>query len=65
MIKAIQELKSENDQLKAEMKKFVSVEEQLAEIQGLKKELIKQINLLKENTQEDKVKFSSIENQGD
>ena len=65
IIKAIQELKSENDQLKEEIKNLASVEEQLAEIQELKTVLIEQVKLLKDDNSEDKVKFSSVENQGE
>ena len=61
MIKAIQELKNENDHLRSEVESLSSVKEQLAEIDSLKGELAAQIKMLKENNQSTNVKFSSIE----
>ena len=62
MIKAIQELKNENDQLRSEVESLSSVKEQLAEIESLKEELADQIKMLKANNESTNVKFSSIEN---
>ena len=61
MIKAIQELKNENDQLRSEVESLSSVKEQLAEIESLKEELADQIKMLKANNESTNVKFSSIE----
>ena len=60
VVKAIQELKSENDQLKSEVESLKSVKEQLAEIESLKQELTDQINILKAKSESTIVKFSSI-----
>jgi FtsZ-binding cell division protein ZapB len=61
IVKAIQELKSKNDQLKSEVESLKSVREQLAEIESLKEELSDQIKTLKANSESTSVKFSSIE----
>ena len=63
MVKAIQDLKSENDQLKTELESFKSVKEQLTEIETYKEELIQQIQELKSIKSEYELKFSSLENQ--
>jgi hypothetical protein len=76
LVKAVQELKTEKDseiakiteenqQLRSELEDLKVIKEQLADIQGLKEELIEQINMLRDSSSEDKVKFSSIENQGE
>jgi hypothetical protein len=61
IVKAVQELKNENDQLKSEVESLKSVKEQLAEIESLKEELADQIKMLKANNESTNVKFSSIE----
>lgn len=61
IIKAIQELKNENDQLKSEVERLGSVQKQIAEIESLKEELADQIKLLKANNESTNVKFISIE----
>ena len=61
MIKAIQELKNENNQLRSEVESLKSVKEQLAEIESLKKELVNEIRLIKAASESANAKFSSIE----
>lgn len=61
IVKAVQELKNENDRLKSEVESLISVKEQLAEIESLKEELADQIKMLKANNESTIVKFSSIE----
>lgn len=60
MVKAIQELKMDNDELKSEIENLKK--EQLAEIQSLKDELIEQIKLLKTYNGDEDIKFSSAGN---
>lgn len=60
MIKAIQELKSENEQLKNQIEEVLEIREQLSEIKILKEELIEQITQLKANNNIGEVKFSSL-----
>lgn len=60
IVKAIQELKSENDQLKAQLEDVKEIKEQLSEIKTLKEELSEQIKLLKTNNEDADVKFSSL-----
>ena len=62
IIKAIQELKSENDQLKAQLKDVKEMSVQLTEVKILKEELTKQIELLKTSNENASVKFSSLGN---
>lgn len=62
MIKAIQELKNKNDQLRSEVESLNSVKQQLADIESLKEELAEQIKMLKENNERMNTKFSSIDN---
>lgn len=62
IVKAIQDLKAENDQLKAELEDIKEVKEQLTEIKILKEELIEQIRILKSNNEDDDVEFSSLGN---
>ena len=61
MIKAIQELKNENDQLRSEVESLNSVKQQLAEIESLKEELVNEIKLIKAASESTNLKFSSIE----
>jgi hypothetical protein len=56
----ITQLKSENDQLKAQLEDVKEIKEQLSEIKTLKEELNEQIKLLKTNTEDADVKFSSL-----
>ena len=61
MIKAIQELKNENDQLRSEIEGLTSIKLQLAEIESLKEVLAEQIKILKENNESMNIKLSSID----
>lgn len=61
MVKAIQELKTENNNLKSEIENLKLINEQLSEIQNLKTDLIKQINLLKSESKAVEIKFTTIE----
>ena len=60
MVKAIQELKQENDQLKSELEYLKK--EQLAEIQNLREELVAQIKLSRRQDEDENIKFSSAGN---
>ncbi|NWG27530.1 MAG: tail fiber domain-containing protein [Ignavibacteriaceae bacterium] len=60
IVKAVQELKMENDQLRSEVDSFNSFKQQLAEIESLKEELVNEINLIKAASESASVKFSSI-----
>jgi len=62
MVKAIQELKEENVQLKTQLEDVKEIKEQLAEIKILKEELNKQIRILKSNNKTEDVEFSSVHN---
>ena len=62
MVKAIQELKEENDQLKAQLEDVTEIKEQLAEIKILKEELNEHIKILKTNNKTKVVEFSSVSN---
>jgi len=59
IVKAIQELKQENDELKSEIENLKK--ENLAEIQNLKKELVEQIKMIVQDEDAD-IKFSSAGN---
>lgn len=59
MVKAIQELKVENEQLRAQLKDLSELQGQLAEIKALKGELNDQIRILKVNNEY--VKFSWLD----
>lgn len=61
IIKAIQELKTENEQLKAQLEDVKEMRVQLTEVKILKEELTKQIELLKTSNENASVKFSSLE----
>ena len=62
IVKAIQQLKVENDSLKAQLEDEKEIKEQVAEIKILKEELNEQIKLLEAKNQNDVIKFSSITN---
>lgn len=62
MVKAIQELKIENDNLKSEIEDLKSLKEQLAEIQYLKSELVEQVRILKSERTSTETKFTSVGN---
>lgn len=62
MVKAIQELKQENDELKSELNDLKSIKERIAEIQNLRIELINEIKQLKSESKSSETKFTSIEN---
>ena len=62
IVKAIQELKEENDQLKAQLEDVKEIKEKLSEIEVLKEELNEQIRLLKTNNKDRDVNFSSFGN---
>ena len=61
MIKAIQELKNENDHLRSEVERLNSVKQQFAEIESLKGELADQIKLIKATSESTNVNSCSIE----
>jgi len=63
MVKAIQELKAENEQLRIQLADVREIKEQLAEINNLKAELKEQIKILKASNNGEDVKFSSISNE--
>ncbi len=63
MVKAIQELKAENEQLKIQLADVGEIKEQIAEIKTLKAELKEQINILKASNNSEEIKFSSIINE--
>lgn len=63
MLKAIQELKTENNNLKSEIENLNLINDELAEIQNLKTELIQQINLFKSDSKAVEITFTSIEKQ--
>jgi hypothetical protein len=62
IIKAIQELKNENDLLRSEVENLKLMKTQLAEIEQLKEELIKQIKVQNPEKENENLKFSSIDN---
>ena len=59
MVKAIQELKAENEQLRIQLADIGEIKEQIAEIKTLKAELKEQIKILKASNNGDEIKFSS------
>jgi trimeric autotransporter adhesin len=60
MVKAIQELKAENEQLKNQLADVGEIKEQIAEIKTLKAELQEQIKILKASNNNEEIKFTSI-----
>ena len=60
MVKAIQDLKAENVQLKNQLTELAEIKEQIAEIENLKAELKEQIEILKASNNSEKINFSFI-----
>ena len=63
MVKAIQELKAENEQLNNKLTELAEIKEQIAEIENLKAELKEQIEILKASNNGEKFNFSFINNE--
>jgi trimeric autotransporter adhesin len=63
MVKAIQDLKAENEQLRIQLADVGEIKEQIAEVKTLKAELKEQIKILRASNDSEKVRFSSIINE--
>ena len=61
IVKAVQELKAENDQLQAELEDLKEIKDQLVEINILKEELNKLIRINKTNDKVENKEFSSLD----
>jgi hypothetical protein len=59
IVKAIQELKIENDSLRAQLEEEKELKEQLVEIKNLKEELIEEIKIIKTRDKNDLIKLTS------
>ncbi len=62
IVKAIQQLKVENDSLKTQFENEKDLKEQIAEIKILKEELNAEIKLLETKNKDEAIKFSSLIN---